>query len=46
VRLNDKASILAAMARRLDNDRTTEMDEAISQIGLIGTLRLQDAVTP
>jgi 2-oxo-4-hydroxy-4-carboxy-5-ureidoimidazoline decarboxylase len=46
VRLNDKASILAAMARRLAHDRAEEIDEAIAQIGLISRLRLFDAVSP
>jgi 2-oxo-4-hydroxy-4-carboxy-5-ureidoimidazoline decarboxylase len=45
VRLNDKASILAAMAARLSNDEATEIAEAIVQIGLISKLRLLDAVT-
>ncbi|MET3665065.1 2-oxo-4-hydroxy-4-carboxy-5-ureidoimidazoline decarboxylase [Caulobacter sp. 1776] len=45
VRLNDKASILAAMQARLANDETTEIAEAIQQIGLISKLRLLDAVT-
>ncbi|MBO9709772.1 MAG: 2-oxo-4-hydroxy-4-carboxy-5-ureidoimidazoline decarboxylase [Caulobacter sp.] len=44
VRLNDKASILAAMAARLANDRDVEIAEAIKQIGLISKLRLLDAV--
>ena len=43
-RLNDKTSILAAMQRRLANDPTTEIAEAIAQIGLISRLRLFDAV--
>jgi 2-oxo-4-hydroxy-4-carboxy-5-ureidoimidazoline decarboxylase len=46
VRLNDKASILQAMARRLAHDPQSEIDEAIAQIGLISRLRLFDAVTP
>lgn len=45
VRLNDKASILAAMQARLTNDETAEIAEAITQIGLISKLRLLDAVT-
>ena len=45
-RLNDKASILSAMTRRLAHDRHREIDEAIAQIGLISQLRLYDAVTP
>jgi 2-oxo-4-hydroxy-4-carboxy-5-ureidoimidazoline decarboxylase len=46
VRLHDKGSILAAMARRLSNDRNAEIAEAIAQIGLIAGFRLADAVTP
>ncbi len=46
VRLNDKASILSAMDRRLAHDQACEIDEAIAQIGLISRLRLFDAVTP
>jgi 2-oxo-4-hydroxy-4-carboxy-5-ureidoimidazoline decarboxylase len=46
VRLNDKTSILSAMTRRLANERISEIDEAIAQIGLISRLRLFDAVTP
>lgn len=45
VRLNDKASILAAMHARLSNDEAAEIAEAITQIGLISKLRLRDAVT-
>lgn len=45
VRLNDKASILAAMQARLSNDEAAEIAEAITQIGLISKLRLLDAVT-
>jgi 2-oxo-4-hydroxy-4-carboxy-5-ureidoimidazoline decarboxylase len=45
VRLNDKASILAAMQSRLSNDEAAEIAEAINQIGLISKLRLLDAVT-
>ncbi|WP_201722706.1 2-oxo-4-hydroxy-4-carboxy-5-ureidoimidazoline decarboxylase [Caulobacter sp. BP25] len=45
VRLNDKASILAAMHARLSNDEATEIVEAIQQIGLISKLRLLDSVT-
>ena len=43
VRLTDKAGILAAMERRLDNDRATEIATAIEQIGEIVRLRLDDA---
>ena len=45
VRLNDKASILAAMQARLAHDETAEIAEALRQISLISQLRLQDAVT-
>lgn len=45
VRLNDKASILAAMQARLVHDEAAEIAEAIKQIGLISKLRLLDAVT-
>ena len=45
MRLNDKASILAAMQARLSNDEASEIAEAIAQIGLISKLRLLDAVT-
>lgn len=42
VRLTDKAGILAAMERRLANDRDTEIATAIEQIGEIVRLRLED----
>lgn len=42
VRLTDKAGILAAMERRLDNDRATEIAEALAQIGEIVRLRLEE----
>jgi 2-oxo-4-hydroxy-4-carboxy-5-ureidoimidazoline decarboxylase len=42
VRLTDKAGILAAMERRLANDRDTEIETAIDQIGEIVRLRLED----
>jgi 2-oxo-4-hydroxy-4-carboxy-5-ureidoimidazoline decarboxylase len=42
VRLTDKAGILAAMERRLDSDRETEIAEALHQIGEIVRLRLED----
>ncbi|HEX8224142.1 MAG TPA: 2-oxo-4-hydroxy-4-carboxy-5-ureidoimidazoline decarboxylase [Allosphingosinicella sp.] len=41
VRLTDKAGILAAMERRLTNDRDTEIAEALAQIGEIVRLRLE-----
>ena len=40
VRLTDKAGILAAMERRLANDRDSEIETAIGQIGEIVRLRL------
>ena len=43
VRLTDKAGILAAMERRLANDRDTEIAEALAQIGEIVRLRLETA---
>jgi 2-oxo-4-hydroxy-4-carboxy-5-ureidoimidazoline decarboxylase len=43
VRLNDKTSILDAMARRLGNTVNEEVAEAIAQILLIARLRLADA---
>jgi 2-oxo-4-hydroxy-4-carboxy-5-ureidoimidazoline decarboxylase len=42
VRLTDKAGILAAMERRLANDRDEEIAEALDQIGEIVRLRLKD----
>lgn len=42
VRLTDKAGILAAMAARLGNDRATEIETALAQIGEIVRLRLED----
>ncbi|WP_254684348.1 2-oxo-4-hydroxy-4-carboxy-5-ureidoimidazoline decarboxylase [Sphingomonas haloaromaticamans] len=42
VRLTDKAGILAAMERRLANDRDTEIATAIAEIGKITALRLKD----
>jgi 2-oxo-4-hydroxy-4-carboxy-5-ureidoimidazoline decarboxylase len=41
VRLTDKAGILAAMERRLANDRDTEIATALEQIGQIVRLRLE-----
>ena len=41
VRLTDKAGILAAMERRLANDRLTEIATAIDEIGKIVRLRLE-----
>jgi 2-oxo-4-hydroxy-4-carboxy-5-ureidoimidazoline decarboxylase len=42
VKLNDKDSILAAMRRRLEHSQQQELDEAMTQVGLIGQLRLAD----
>jgi 2-oxo-4-hydroxy-4-carboxy-5-ureidoimidazoline decarboxylase len=42
VKLNDKASILAAMRRRLDHSAAEELEEAMTQVGRIGQLRLAD----
>ncbi len=42
VRLTDKAGILAAMERRLNNTRDVEMATALAQIGEIVRLRLGD----
>jgi 2-oxo-4-hydroxy-4-carboxy-5-ureidoimidazoline decarboxylase len=41
VRLTDKAGILAAMERRLGNDRDTEIATALGEIGEIVRLRLE-----
>jgi 2-oxo-4-hydroxy-4-carboxy-5-ureidoimidazoline decarboxylase len=41
VRLTDRAGILAAMERRLANDRDTEIAAALDQIGEIVRLRLE-----
>ncbi|WP_325233570.1 2-oxo-4-hydroxy-4-carboxy-5-ureidoimidazoline decarboxylase, partial [Sphingobium sp.] len=42
VRLTDKAGILAAMQERLANERSTEINNALVQIGEITRLRLED----
>ncbi|AUJ63570.1 OHCU decarboxylase [Aestuarium zhoushanense] len=42
VRDHDKASILAAFKRRIDNDRATEFAEACRQVERIAEFRLQD----
>ena len=42
VRLTDKTGILAAMERRLANDRDTEIAAALDEIGEIVRLRLGD----
>ena len=43
VRQTNKSGILAAMERRLANDRATEIAEALAQIGDIVRLRLETA---
>jgi len=43
VRLTDKAGILAAMERRLGNEREVEIETALGQIGEIVRLRLKDS---
>lgn len=45
-RENDKASILAALERRAQNDRETEIATALSEIAKIARLRLESAVGP
>ena len=42
VKLNDRASILAAMRARIEQDSEVELDEAMTQVGLISRLRLAD----
>jgi 2-oxo-4-hydroxy-4-carboxy-5-ureidoimidazoline decarboxylase len=42
VRLTDKAGILEAMETRLSNDRDAEIATALSEIGKITALRLED----
>ena len=42
VRLTDKAGILAAMVRRLDNSRDAEIAIALQEVGAIVRLRLED----
>ena len=42
VRRHDKASILAALARRLAHDAATEHEAALAEIGAITRLRLAD----
>jgi 2-oxo-4-hydroxy-4-carboxy-5-ureidoimidazoline decarboxylase len=44
-RENTKASILAALAQRRDNDRTTEIATALAEIAKIAQLRIEDAVS-
>ncbi len=42
MRDHDKAGILAAFKRRIDNDRDTEFAEACRQVERIAQLRLKD----
>ena len=42
VRLTDKAGILAAMERRMDNPRDQELATALAQVGEIVRMRLED----
>ena len=42
VRDHDKASIMAAFQRRIDNDRATEFGEACRQVERIAQFRLKD----
>ena len=42
VKLNDRAEILAAMRARLEQDSEAELDEAMTQVGLISRLSLAD----
>ena len=44
-RENTKDSILAALAARRNNDRTTEIATALAEIAKIARLRIQDAVS-
>lgn len=44
VRLTDKAGILAAMERRLGNDRAGELATALAEVGRIVKLRLEDVL--
>jgi 2-oxo-4-hydroxy-4-carboxy-5-ureidoimidazoline decarboxylase len=42
VRRTDKAGVLAAMERRLANDRDVELEAALAEVGEIVKLRLED----
>ena len=44
-REHTKASILAALARRREHDRTTEIATALAEIAKIARLRIEDAVS-
>ena len=46
VKLNDQASILAAMDARAGQDSEIELDTAMDQVGLISRLRLADVQAP
>jgi OHCU decarboxylase len=43
-RENTKTTILAALARRAENDRTTEVAAALAEIAKIAWLRIEDTV--
>ena len=43
-RENTKATILAALGRRRDNERSTEIATALAEIAKIAKLRIEDAV--
>lgn len=43
VRRTDKPGILAAMSRRMENDRASEIVTALDEIGAIVRLRLEDS---
>jgi len=43
-RENTKASILAALARRRENDRATEIATALAEIAKIARLRMEDTI--
>ena len=44
-REHDQASILAALERRANNDRTAEIASALGEVAKIARLRLEDTVT-
>jgi 2-oxo-4-hydroxy-4-carboxy-5-ureidoimidazoline decarboxylase len=46
VKLHDKGSILSALEQRKGRPTAAELEEAVSQVGLISRLRLADAVAP
>jgi 2-oxo-4-hydroxy-4-carboxy-5-ureidoimidazoline decarboxylase len=45
VKLNDRATILATMRARVERDSEIELDEAMTQVGLISRLRLAEIAT-